>query len=170
MAELTSQERLQPSLLDRLTDDDPDHTEESRDQRVLGIRRLRESVRRDLAWLFNTTNLAVVDDLNPFPEVADSVVNYGIPELSGLVVSSLPPTVELERQIRQAVLSFEPRILPHTLQIHIITDRLEMNNQALTFEITGDLWAQPIPEQLYLKTEIDLQIGDVKVVEFAGRR
>lgn len=32
MAELTSKERLQPSLLDRLTDDEPDKTQESRDQ------------------------------------------------------------------------------------------------------------------------------------------
>lgn len=169
MAELTSQERLQPSLLDRLTDDDPAHQQEGRDQRVLSIRRLREGVRRDLAWLFNTTNLSVVQDLGPFPEVADSVLNYGIPELSGLTVVSLP-VVELERQIRQAILTYEPRILPNTLQVHVITNLQEMDQQALAFEISGDLWAQPIPEQLYLKTEIDLELGDVKVVEFSGRR
>ncbi len=29
MAELTTKERLQPSLLDRLTDDEPDKTQES---------------------------------------------------------------------------------------------------------------------------------------------
>ena len=45
MAELTSKERLQPSLLDRLTDDEPDKTQESRDQRVLSANRLRECVR-----------------------------------------------------------------------------------------------------------------------------
>ena len=168
MAELTSQERLQPSLLDRLTDDEPEQSQESRDQRVLSIRRLRESVRRDLAWLFNTTNLSVVQDMSPFPEVENSVLNYGIPELSGLAIASLP-TVELERRIRQAILTYEPRILPHTLDIHIITDRQSMTQQALAFEITGDLWAQPIPEQLYLKTEIDLELGDFKVTEFSGR-
>ena len=42
MAELTTQERLQPSLLDRLTDDEPGKHEESRDKRVITANRLRE--------------------------------------------------------------------------------------------------------------------------------
>lgn len=169
MAELTPQERLQPSLLDRLTDDDPNHQEESRDQRILSIRRLRECVRRDLAWLFNATNLAVVQDLGPYPEVSASVLNYGIPELSGHTVANMP-VIELERQVRQSILTFEPRILPQTLQVRLVVDSEEMSHQALAFEISGDLWAQPVPEQLYLKTEIDLELGDVKVVEFSGMR
>lgn len=169
MAELTSQERLQPSLLDRLTDDDPHHQQESRDHRVLGVRRMRESVLRDLAWLFNTTHLTTVQNLSAFPEVENSVLNYGIPELSGTAISSLS-TIEIERHIRHAVLTYEPRILPHTLQISILAEREQMSERALAFEISGDLWAQPIPEQLYLKTEIDLELGDFKVTEFSGRR
>ncbi|HJX53099.1 MAG TPA: type VI secretion system baseplate subunit TssE, partial [Polyangia bacterium] len=35
MAELTPKERLQPSLLDRLTDDDPGRATEPRESRVL---------------------------------------------------------------------------------------------------------------------------------------
>jgi type VI secretion system protein ImpF len=53
MAELTPQERLQPSLLDRLTDEEPDQLQESREKRVLSMSRLRDFVLRDLAWLFN---------------------------------------------------------------------------------------------------------------------
>ncbi|MDX1606268.1 MAG: type VI secretion system baseplate subunit TssE, partial [Candidatus Competibacterales bacterium] len=164
----TPQERLQPSLLDRLTDDDPEHQQESREQRVLSLRRLRDYVRRDLAWLFNCTNLAAVQDLGPYPEVAQSVLNFGIPELSGTTVSSIPVS-DLERQIRKAVTTFEPRILANKLQVRLTVDTEEMNHQALTFEIVGELWAQPVPEQLYLKTEIDLEIGDVRVTESAGR-
>jgi hypothetical protein len=44
MAELTPQERLQPSLLDRLTDLAPAEREESREQRVINAARLREYV------------------------------------------------------------------------------------------------------------------------------
>ena len=57
MADLTPQERLQPSLLDRLTDSAPDTKRESRDRRVLSMRRLRSAVLRDLAWLLNTGHL-----------------------------------------------------------------------------------------------------------------
>ena len=41
MAELAPRERLQPSLLDRLTDDEPDQEVESRERRVLSVRGLR---------------------------------------------------------------------------------------------------------------------------------
>ena len=54
MAELTPKERLQPSLLDRLTDDAPAEKVESREQRVLSLTKLRQSVNRDLGWLLNT--------------------------------------------------------------------------------------------------------------------
>ncbi|MFP3607501.1 type VI secretion system baseplate subunit TssE, partial [Paraburkholderia sp. SIMBA_053] len=55
MAELTPQERLQPSLLDRLTDMAPDEPDESREQRVITAARLREYVTRDIAALLNCT-------------------------------------------------------------------------------------------------------------------
>ncbi len=54
MAELTPLEKLQPCLLDRLTDDDPKNGEESRAQRVVSLSRYKRGVLRDLEWLFNT--------------------------------------------------------------------------------------------------------------------
>ena len=47
MAELTTRERLQPSLLDRLTDDAPQERVESRDKRVMSMRQLRTAVLRE---------------------------------------------------------------------------------------------------------------------------
>ena len=40
----------------------------------------------------------------------------------------------------------------------------------LTFEIEGELWGQPMPLQLYWKTEIDLESGQVKVEEASRTR
>src|SRR5258708_32270844 len=87
MAELTQQERLQPCLLDRITDDAPEKKQESRDQRVVSLRRLREGVLRDLAWLLNATNMAVLEDLTDYPYVAQSVLNYGMPGLRRTLLS-----------------------------------------------------------------------------------
>ena len=164
MAELTPQERLQPSLLDRLTDDDPKNKQESRDKRIMSVQKLRELVLRDLSWLLNTTNLEVGEPLDDYPEVRHSVLNYGIPELSGRTITTIG-TLDIERQLKQAIIDFEPRILPHTLQLRTLIDETEMNQSALSFEVEGDLWARPIPQQLFLKTEVDLELGDVKVIE-----
>ena len=65
MAELTPQERLFPSLLDRLSDDQPLEQKESRDRRVFSVSKLRAAVLRDLAWLLNTCHLAASEDLKP---------------------------------------------------------------------------------------------------------
>lgn len=165
MAELSQKEKLQPSLLDRLTDDDPHHKKESRDKRVLSLKELRKSVIRDLGWLLNTNNLSSIQDLSEYPYVEHSVVNYGVPEFAGRPSSNFDFS-GIQRLIRQAVWDFEPRILRQTVKINIHTNTNEMNHNALTFDVEGELWAQPVPEQIYLKTELDLETGDVKIINY----
>ncbi len=164
MADLTLQERLQPSLLDRLTDREPDSQRESRDRRVLSMERLRESVVRDLGWLLNTGSLAAARDLGDYDEVRHSVLNYGAPDLAGVTVSSTD-TNELEAAIREAITTFEPRILPKTLKVTVEANKNEMNNGALVFKLEGELWAQPMPINMYLRTEVDLETGNYSVSE-----
>jgi type VI secretion system protein ImpF len=164
MAELTTQERLQPSLLDRLTDDEPESKQESRERRVLSLPRLREAVLRDLAWLFNTTNLAVAEDLSNYPNVARSVLNFGMPELTGTTVAGLDRAA-LERQVRECICNFEPRLRRQTLELRVTHAPHESHHRALEFEIIGELLAKPIPLQLFLKTEIDLENGTAEVVD-----
>ena len=164
MAELLPQERLQPSLLDRLTDDAPEAREESRDKRVLGLSQLRQSVLRDVGWLLNTVHLEASQDLTDFPHVVNSTVNYGIPDLAGSSAVGRD-TLTLERAVRQAVINFEPRILPDTLKVTVRIEPEQMSRHAMSFIIEGQLWAQPVPLSLYLKTELDLETGSVTVAE-----
>ncbi len=167
MAELTQQERLQPCLLDRITDDAPEKLQESRDQRVISLRRLREGVLRDLGWLLNATNMAVVEDLTDYLYVAQSVLNYGMPGIAGTLASGID-VVEFERKIYQAIVDFEPRILRDTLKVRLAVAGDQMSHNAMTFEIEGQLWAQPVPQRIYLKTEVDLELGEVKLSDYAG--
>jgi type VI secretion system protein ImpF len=164
MAELTQKERLQPSLLDRLTDNEPEQRQEPRDKRILSPSRLRESVRRDLTWLFNTPNLTTVLDLANFPAVAESVLNYGLPSLSGRTTASVD-IPEMERLLRQAIWIFEPRLNKSSIRVRLVADPLLMSHNALSFSIEAELWAQPIPLRLFLKTDIDLEAGNAIVVD-----
>jgi type VI secretion system protein ImpF len=162
MPELTPKERLQPSLLDRLTDDDPRKKEESRDDRVFSSRRLKEIVRRDLSWLLNTTDLAACRDLEPYPDIKSSVLNFGVPDLAGVALSD-KDLVEFERLLREAIINFEPRIIKDTLKVRLSANVSEMNATALLFDIEGDLWGQPLPQQLYLRTRLDLEMSEFVV-------
>jgi len=168
MPELTQQEKLQPSLLDRLTDFEPEKKNESRNDRVLSMRRLREVVQRDLGWLFNTCCLDVTQDLDNYPEVQKSVINYGLTDLAGYSASGLDVVV-LERLVKKSIRDYEPRILEETLTVEVVVNDDEMSVNTLAFEIRGELWAQPVPLQLFLKTEVDLEDGQVTVKEQDGR-
>jgi len=169
MAELSAKEKLQPSLLDRLTDDEAGNTQEARDKRVLSMRGLRKAVLRDLSWLFNTTGLSSVQDLKSYPLVAQSVINFGFPDLSGKTASGLD-LAEVERRMRQAIWDFEPRILRDTVRIRASTAEETVGApNRVTFEVHGELWGQPLPERLYLKTELDLEIGEIRVFDNDAR-
>jgi len=165
MAEAGARDTLQPALLDRLTDHDPTHRVESRQERIITRTQLRASVLRDLSALFNTTNLSSEVDLTAYPLVAESTVNYGLAPLSGKLVSSMN-LPELERVLKDAILRFEPRILPHTLSVRSIaaTEPLTHHN-VVSLEIRGDLWAQPYPLELLLKTDVDLESGEMRIAD-----
>lgn len=162
MAELTPQERLQPSLLDRLTDKAPDTRTESRDRRTLSMRQLRQAVLRDLAWLLNTGYLETTEELEDYPHVRDSVLNFGLPDITGLSAAGTDVTA-LERSVRDAIVKFEPRISPDSLTVRVVRDESAMGRNSMVFTIEGQLWAEPTPMMLYLKTEVDLETGDIDV-------
>jgi type VI secretion system protein ImpF len=167
MAELTSQERLQPSLLDRLTDENPRSGVESRDQRMISWQRLRDVVRRDLTSLLNCVHMEATQDLSAWPLVARSTLNYGMPETTGIPVANIDVET-LEKRVRQAILDFEPRLIRNKLTVTVEKEAAVMNRNSLVFLIEGEMWAQPVPQSIFVRTEFDLETGAVKVDE--GRR
>ena len=149
-------ERLQPCLLDRLTDDEPHKKEESRTTRVISHQKYRRGVLRDLEWLFNTN--AYIDvpgaenfSLRDYPEAWRSVINYGTRQLCGLTA---PNMKKLEKELAEMIHFFEPRLAAQGLHIHADIDR-----NTVTFKIEGELWCNPLPEHLHVQTTIDLENG-----------
>ena len=164
MAELTPKERLLPSLIDRLTDERPKDREENRHQRAGNIGSLRESVLRDLEWLMNTVNMESVIDFDAYPELKNTVLNYGMPGLSGSTINDAERN-SIKNLIKDAIEAFEPRIMKNTLRVSLLTDEDMVNPHAIAFQIEGTMWGRPMPEALFLRTELDLELGDVKVTE-----
>lgn len=167
MAVQRVQDRLQPALLDRLTDDDPSARHEPPELQVIGKARMRDAVLRDLSHLFNATQMDIGGTLAPYAQVRHSVLNYGLPVLSGQTLSSIDPQ-QLEAMVRQAIVDHEPRILPASLVVQALMaeEQLAHHNQ-ISFRITGQIWAQPVPLELLLQTQMDLETGRVEVKEIS---
>lgn len=167
MPELTPQERLQPALLDRLRDDRPDQKTEPRSAKVIDASRLRQAVLRDLSWLFNTTRMTGRNAPVMYAYAEHSVVNFGLPPFAGEMASTLD-VMELESAVRQAILDFEPRIDPQTLIVEVLAHELALDHHnVVSVEIRGRLWAQPVPLELLLRTDLDLETGEVQIRELS---
>ena len=153
-------DRIQPCLFDRLTDENPQSRLDSKVSRLIPIQRYRDGVLRDLRWLLNAKSHTDYEEIQEFGEARRSVINFGMQELAGQFSSGLDPG-KIEHQIKQAILEFEPRIQPDSLSVHAHgeSERDQSDPNVLAIEIRGELWASPLPEQLYLKTQIDLDTG-----------
>lgn len=167
MAQWSLKERLQPSLLDRLTDFAPEKEKESSSQQVLSQKQFKDAVIRDLAWLLNTTSLDSIIDFDDYPEARNSVVNYGMPDISGHTSHSIDASV-LEKSLRKVICQFEPRIIQNSLKVTVHSNPDDMSHNSLVFAIEGVVFGQPMPFQIVLRSELDLECGQFVVNEDSG--
>ncbi|SFO84611.1 type VI secretion system protein ImpF [Cohaesibacter marisflavi] len=161
MADLLLAERLQPSLLDRLTDEAPGRDIDSEAEQFIDINRLRKIIHRDLTWLLNCSNIEAMHDLDLFPNTAASVVNFGISNLSG-TGNTQGRIASIQQTIRKAIEVFEPRILRETIEVTPFRKKTD-SDAVIAFDIRGELWAKPVPVDLYLRTALDVTNGDLTI-------
>jgi type VI secretion system protein ImpF len=139
-------------------------TAEPPEQRYISQRRLREYVCRDLAMLLNSTSIESSYDLSALAHVRESVLNYGMPSLAGRA----PGSIDLEaiaRTIESVIRQFEPRLS----QVRVLPDaQRSAGDHHLYLRIDAQLWGQPMPQHLVLRTRISTDSGDVSILESGG--
>ena len=138
---------------------------ESADRRFISMRRLRECVCRDLAWLLNTSNLEGSEDLERYPEVKRSVLNFGLPSLTGRTATSIDPATAVQEFV-QAIRVFEPRLSHVAVSPELSGDR--MDARTLSFRVEAELWGRPAPQGVSLRTSLDIDSGNVQLTDSGG--
>lgn len=161
--------KILPCLLDRLTDGWDPETEDlpgasagpaGHDPAGITAAEYRRYFLRDLRMLLNTKNRQYEKELEGFPHAERSVLNFGMRDPAGRTMGK-QGIAELEKEMREAILRFEPRLLPGTLQIRSLdadTHPAETTS-TVSFEISGTLWALPLPEHFQVRTEVNLENG-----------
>jgi type VI secretion system protein ImpF len=136
------------SVLDRLTEDlaAPASAAEGED-----LAQMLFNVRRDLEHLLNARRRCVPCP-PAHPELSRSVLEYGIPDFTGLNMS-LPTEREQTRvAVERAIRQFEPRLKDVIVAIMPNDDRAD---RRLRLRITGVLRTQPTPERVEFDSEVD---------------
>jgi type VI secretion system protein ImpF len=138
---------------------------ESSERRVVSMRRLRECVLRDLGALLNALSLETSANLARYPRVQRSVLNYGMRSLAGLSAVAVDP-VQTAAGIEEAIRRFEPRLR----KVHVSPETRADGQEGhqLAFRIDAELWGQPAPQQLVLRTRIETDTGNVTVSDSGG--
>ena len=146
----------------------PNKQLESAERRMLSRARLRECVLRDLTWLFNSLSLEATLDLDPFPCVGSSVLNFGMPSFAGRAISSIDP-MQAAEQLRHVIELFEPRLravrVRPTQPVH---EARRDTGAVLEFMIDAELWGQPVAQHMQIATRIDTSNGQISVLQAHG--
>lgn len=140
-------------------------SQEPADKRYLSARKLRECVCRDLAILLNSTSLGATTDLSALEEVQRSVLNYGMPSLAGRS-AALVDLRQVARTVEDVIRYFEPRLVQ--VRVTPETHRDSSENHEIALRIDAELWGQPVPQHLVLRTRISTESGDVEVSDAGG--
>ena len=165
MARKSHERSIRPSLLDRLIDDEPGNRGEAPDRRAQSLKELKDSVRRDLEWLLNSRR----PPAEPAPSAKElwrSVYCYGLPDTTGMAMSSAEDRGRMARMVTTAVAAFEPRLLNVTVNM----EPAAAGNRILHFQIEALLRMEPAPARVFFDTKLELSSGEYEVTGDARAR
>ena len=149
---------IRPSLLDRLIDEEPGNRNEAPDRRAQSLKELKDSVRRDLEWLLNSRRSPAEPALSA-KELWRSVYCYGLPDTTGLAMTSAEDRTRMARMVASAVAAFEPRLTNVTVSM----DPPTASSRVLHFQIEGLLKMEPSPARVFFDTKLELSSGEYEV-------
>lgn len=142
---------LVPSIFDRLLDDDPANSREAASSRRHVLRELKYSVSRDLENLLNTRQ-RWGEWPEEFDELRLSLVNYGIPDFTGVNMSVPSERERLRGIIERAIVQYEPRF--KTVRVQLL-ENADAFDRTLRFRIEGTLHAEPAPEPVVFDSQLE---------------
>ena len=137
---------VRPSLLDRLLDASSSRSDSS----YFSMHELRDSVQRDLQNLLNTRVRFVSPDKR-LKDIQDTIVNYGLPDLTSQQLTSEQGKQEFAAWIERTIKRYEPRF--KSVEVTALTR--SDHGGGVTFRVDAVLYADPAPEDVSFDSVID---------------
>ena len=165
MAKRELERTVQPSVLDRLTDEDPRSSADPRVSYMESLRQFKVGVQRDLEWLLNTRRTPTAAPVE-LTELSRSVYNYGVPDITSLSSDSPQARAQLLRDVEATLVTFEPRLT--NVQISMVEQEGEAHRRELRFVVEATLRLDPTPEQVVFDTVLHFSSGQIEVAGGSG--
>lgn len=153
-----------PSLLDRLTDEAPKHTQDAPITRAESERRFRHSVERDVETLLNSRRT-----MHPapaaLPELRQSVYDFGLIDTTGIPVGTKAGRERILAGLRDAITRFEPRMQDLTVRL---VDADQVRSPQMRFVIEATLIMDREREPVVFDTLLEVSNGEYEVHQGGG--
>ena len=147
MASMPPDQPVQLSLIDRLLADGPAADQSHRQHQ----RELRAAVGRDIEALLNTRQRSLSPPAG-LAELEVSLVNYGIPDFTGMNLASEDYREQFRRSVETVLSRYEPRFKRVSV---ILLDNADTLDRTLRFRIDALMYARPEPEPLVFDSELE---------------
>lgn len=161
MAMVDKERNLRASILDRLFDDEPEVKVDSEKTRQRKLKDLRNSVRRDLESLLNS-RCRVVSPPEELTELANSLLNYGLPDLATVNMLDVAKKKEFTRSIEHLIRVYEPRF--KSVKVNHLANK-DKTDRTIRFRIDAVMYADPAPEVIIFDSVLEPVLRTVTVEE-----
>lgn len=161
MVRVDKKKKLRASILDRLLDDEPQTSADTDSNKYHKLKNLRNSVRRDLENLLNTS-FRIMEPAEEYTELEKSLLNYGLPDLATVNMQDIEKKQQFTENLELILKEYEPRF--KTVKISFIenADKLE---RTLRFRIDATLYADPYPEVIIFDSVLEPVTRSIHVEE-----
>jgi type VI secretion system protein ImpF len=122
---------------------------------------LRHELADDLTTLLNTVNLASAEDLDGLDHVRQSVLNFGVPDLTRITADSqLADT--LSDRISELLTRYEPRLVSDTIKVKLEA-RADDASGLIRYHVSADMVSTPVDVAVEFIADVEAGSGKVKV-------
>jgi type VI secretion system protein ImpF len=159
MDEISAQQAVVLSILDRLQDDQPNLTRDAPKTHEESIFDLKQAIRQDLENLLNSRRRGLSWPAH-LSELAQSLVNYGLPDLTGLDTGTAESREGLRRTLETVIRTFEPRF--KAVRVRMLNNA-EPTDRTLRFRIDAVVRIDPITEPVIYDSTVDPVVGNLEI-------
>lgn len=134
---------------------------EGRNPDSTSLAALKRDIARDLTQLLNSRRIPREDLIAGFPQAADSILCYGIPDLLSFGAASVEHQYTVRALVEAAVERFETRLGLVSVEL----EPVDLHHKSIRFRISAKLQVPPFVEQVAFDADIDVGHHDCVVKE-----
>lgn len=131
---------------------------------------LRAEILHNIVLILNSHSHPRLSDLHGDRELSYSVLGMGLTDFCGHSHAA-QSLAQLQQQIREQIVHFEPRLDPDSVQVHLISDGTSNSlNHTINLEIVAQIHPKLLADQVFrCTTLLDLESGANVVRLSSGR-